>query len=234
MDNEFCEVDELGFPHFTAMDYLRFRYLPNDRRFVTGESYLWAFKAGYLVYNKGRILKYAKEYNIPVLLLAGVAVSEAGGKPDRLKGYGILQLRQLIDIKNRNNFLSNNTSIGTIAMQLRVAAETMGINPASLTRTQQFQLSNCLLNDDFNINIAARHLRDLIIFDYPDTDTASLTDEQLILAGSRYNRGKERIKSDFIESISAPPGCPTREYSEYGRRILEKKETIENIMRIAE
>ncbi|MCU5771821.1 hypothetical protein N5923_04035 [Erwiniaceae bacterium BAC15a-03b] len=234
MVNPFCKVDELGFPHFTAVDYIRFRFFPDNQRFLTGNNYLWAYKAGFLVYNRDRIMRYAREYNIPVLLLAGVAVAEAGGKPDRMKGYGILQIRQLIDLIKRNNSLSNRTSIGALAIQLRAAAETMGIDAAKLTHTQQFQLSACLLNNDFNIKVVAKHLHDLILHDYPDADTAKLTDEQIIVAGSRYNRGIQRTKSDFIDSIYAPVGSPLREYSEYGRRIVEKRETIENIMRLAQ
>ncbi len=178
-------------------------------------------------------MHYAREYNIPVLLLAGVAVAEAGGKPDRMKGYGVLQIRQLIDLINRNNSLSNSTSVGALAIQLRAAAETMGIDAVKLTSGQQLQLSVCLLNNDFNIKVVAKHLHDLILHDYPDADTAKLTDEQIIVAGSRYNRGIQRSKSDFIDSIHAPLGSPQRAYSEYGRRIIEKRETIENIMRLA-
>ena len=58
-----------------------------------------------------------------------------------------------------------------------------------------------------------------------------LTDEQIILAGSRYNRGTMRNKKDIIQSISEQPGFPDREYSEYGRRIIEKKDAILKIMR---
>lgn len=234
MRNEFCEVDELGFPHFTAIDYIRFRHLPNNRRFITGNNYIWAYKAGFIVSYKHKIRQYANEYKIPVLLLAGVAVSEVGGKPDRLKAYGILQLRQLIELFKDNNSLSNRTSVGSLAIQLRAAAETLGIDATKLTRKQQFQLSNCLLNNDFNIKVVAQHLRELILFDYPDADTRELTDEQIILAGSRYNRGTQRAKSDFLDSISAEPDSPAREYTEYGRRILEKRESIENIMRLPE
>ncbi|MCG3463393.1 hypothetical protein L7G72_16440 [Xenorhabdus bovienii] len=234
MKNPYCTVDELGFPRFDAFDYVRYRALPNNPVYVTGESYLWAYKAAYLQYNKDLIIKYAHEANIPVLLLAGVAVAEAGGTPDRFKAYGVLQVRQLIDNTiNGNNKKSNATSVGVLAIQLRAAAETLGIDPSTLTTKQQLQLSNCLLTDDFNIKIVAMHLRDLIIFDNQNIkDTRILTDEQLILAGSRYNRGIARDKNDIIKSISSPVGAKDRKYSSYGRKILEKKKSIYMILGI--
>ncbi|KAB0933612.1 hypothetical protein FZH87_21460, partial [Cronobacter sakazakii] len=88
----------------------------------------------------------------------------------------------------------------------------------------------CLLNNDFNIRVVAFHLRDLILYDNPGINTSILTDEQIILAGSRYNRGKQRNRGDIISSIHSPVCAPSREYSEYGRRILEKKETIMQIL----
>jgi len=60
-----------------------------------------------------------------------------------------------------------------------------------------------------------------------------LTDEQIIVAGSRYNRGVQRNKQDFLDSIHAEKGRPEREYSSYGRRILEKRKSIEEILRLA-
>ena len=108
----------------------------------------------------------------------------------------------------------------------------MGIQPDLLSSFEQFQLSQCLLNDRFNIRVVAFHLRDLIHYDYPEiSDTTNLTDEQIIVVGSRYNRGIERNKQDIIDSIAAPKGSHQREYSEYGRRILEKKIALMKIMK---
>lgn len=138
MANPYCTIDELGFPRFDGVDFLRYKALPNSPRYVTGESYLWAYKAAYLQYNTERIKKYAHEANIPVLLLAGVAVAEAGGTPDRFKAYGVLQIRQIFyDTFNGNNKKSNATSVGVLAIQLRAAAETLRIDPSTLTTIQQ-------------------------------------------------------------------------------------------------
>lgn len=151
--------------------------------------------------------------------------------PDRAKSIGVLQAKQVIDeIRGEKNKYSNKTSAGSIAIQPGVAAETLGIDPTTLDHFQQFRLSQCLLDNNFNIRVVAFHLRDLILYDNPGINTSILTDEQIILAGSRYNRGTERSASDIVNSIHDPIGSSTREYSEYGRRIIQKKKSLLKIM----
>ncbi|WP_345719084.1 hypothetical protein [Brenneria roseae] len=109
MKNQFCDVDDLGFPKFTGFDFIRY-HLPDSSKYVTGKSYLWAYKAAYLYYNRDKIIRYAHEEKVPVLLLAGVAIAEVGGVPERLKAYGVLQFRQMInDTINGTNKSSNAT-----------------------------------------------------------------------------------------------------------------------------
>lgn len=230
--NEFCNVDEFGFPHWNGFDFFRWYALPTNWRFMTGNAWLWIYKTAWLVHHRHMIIRYAWEARIPEVLLAGVAISEVGGTPERFKGTGVLQMRQVIEsLTKDNNELSNATSVGSIAIQLRAAAGTIGVNPDTLTHFQQYQLAQCLLDNSFNIRVVAFHLRDLILFDNPDGDTQHLSDEQIILAGSRYNRGTKRSKQDIINSMNAEKGSPIREYSEYGRRIIEKKETILKILK---
>lgn len=227
----FCTVDKHGFPHWDGIDFLRWKILPTNWGLITGDAYLWVYKSAWLVYHRDLVKQYAHEARIPDFLLAGVAVSEVGGTPERFKGVGVLQARMVIEeLIGSNNEYSNSTSVGSIATQLGVAAKTLGIDPASLDHFQQFQLSQCLLNNDFDIRVVAFHLRDLILFDNPGIDTENLTDEQVILAGSRYNRGIQRSSQDIIDSIYAPKGHVTREYSEYGRSIISKKQTLIKIL----
>ncbi|MEQ9843136.1 hypothetical protein [Pectobacterium brasiliense] len=233
MKNKFCSINSTStFPKWNGVDFALWKFLPNDENLVTGDPRLWAYKAAYLHYNRDKIKKYALRERIPILLLAGVAVAEVGGVPERTKSYGVLQVYQLLDLfKRSGNKKSNSTSVGSLAIQLRAAAETLGIDPETLTSTQQLQLANCLLDDDFNISIVARHLKDLIVYDNPNiTDTLNITDEQLILAASRYNRGIERKKEDFIKSINAEIGGPMRDYSSYGRVIIKRRDIINEIL----
>lgn len=223
----FCQVDQYGFPHWDGFDAFRWYFIPTNWKYMTGDAYLWIYKSAWFIYHKNIIKQCAKEAQIPVLLLAGVAVSEVGGMPERFKGFGVLQARQVIDeILRDKNKRSNTTSVGSVAIQLGVAAQTLGIDPQSLDHFQQFRLAQCLLDNSFNIRVVAFHLRDLILYDNPGINTAILTDEQIILAGSRYNRGIQRSAADIINSIHAPINSPTRKYSEYGRQIIQKKQTI--------
>ncbi len=223
----FCEIDQFGFPHWDGFDAFRWYILPTSWDYLTGDAYLWIYKSAWFIYHRDVIKQYAFEAQIPVLLLAGVAVSEVGGMPERFKGLGVLQGKQVIDeVLNEKNKYSNTTSVGSIAIQLGVAAQTLGIAPEKLDHFQQFRLAQCLLDNNFNIRVVAFHLRDLILYDNPGINTATLTDEQIILAGSRYNRGIKRSAEDIINSIHEPIGSPSREYSEYGRQIIKKKETI--------
>ncbi|EOC1312911.1 hypothetical protein ACTEV4_003571 [Cronobacter turicensis] len=227
----FCEVDEYGFPHWNGLDLFRWYAMPTNWHYMTGNAYLWLYKTSWLVYYRELIKKYAKEAEVPELLLAGVALAEVGGTPEVFKGIGVLQAKQVFDeITQEKNKYSNQTSVGSIAIQLGVAAETLGIDPNELDHFQQFRLAQCLLNNDFNIRVVAFHLRDLILYDNPGVNTSVLTDEQIVVAGSRYNRGRQRNRTDIVNSIHSPIGTPSREYSEYGRRILEKKETIMQIL----
>jgi hypothetical protein len=227
----FCRVDEYGFPHWNGLDLFRWYVLPTNWDYMTGDAYLWLYKTSWIIYYRSAIKQYAREAEIPPLLLAGVAVAEVGGTPDVTKGTGILIARQVLDeVLGRNHRSADKTSVGSIAIQIGVAAETLGIDPRTLDHSQQYRLAQCLLDNRFNIRVVAFHLRDLILYDNPGINTAILTDEQIILAGSRYNRGTQRNAGDIVNSIYESPEKPSREYSEYGRRIFEKRQAIMNIL----
>lgn len=229
----FCRVDKEGFPHWNGFDFLRWYVLPDNWNYGTGTAYLWLYKTAWLIHHRSLIVQFAREAEIPELLLAGVAVAEVGGTPERFKSNGVLQFRQLFEkiTRRADKKYSNATSVGSVAIQLRVAAQTIGVRPDTLTLLEQYPLSQCLLDNPFNIRVVAFHLRDLILHDNPEDDTSHLTDEQIILAASRYNRGIERDKADFINSLHAQVGTPARTYTEYGRRIIEKRESLMKIMR---
>ncbi|WP_339806173.1 hypothetical protein [Saezia sanguinis] len=205
--------------------------MKDDETNYTGEPYLLLYKDAYIKYYRQQILITAFEEKIPAILLAGVAWSEAGGKPDDFKAKGMVLYRQLLDKMGGTKENLNKLSNGIIAMQLRVAAETLGLDPQKLTSREQLQLKTCLESDDFNMRLAAKHLRYLILFDYPDADTLYASEEQIILAASRYNRGIERAKIDFINSIKAEPGTlPLRTYSEYGRALIGRSERVKKLL----
>ncbi|AVB31807.1 hypothetical protein ACQCNZ_08305 [Proteus mirabilis] len=202
-----------------------------------GSNYLTKYKDGYIIYHKDRIKEISAEYNIPPELLAGVARNEVGGMPDFVKPDVVLKIRWL-DYSG-NDWIDENltmterperTSIGLIAMQIRIVAETFGKDPRRLSDNEIHYISQCLMKDSFNLPMVAIHLRDLIEFDYPGIDTSNLNDIQLVIAGSRYNRGTTRKLDDFIKSYYAKKGDPIREWTSYGRRILENRDRIRKLL----
>lgn len=138
------------------------------------------------------------------------------------------------DWVDRNLTITNppeTTSVGIIAMQIRVVAETIGINPKELTPEKIDQILLCMQQDGYNIDIIAKHLKNLILFDYPNANTSNLTDEQFIIAESPYNRGKSRALKDFISSIKSSEGSPERVYTSYGRVMLKRSGRIDRLLR---
>lgn len=139
MRNAFCSTNTSSeFPKWNFWDAGLWYLLPdNDELILTGEPRSMAYKVAYLEFNKELLIHYAQLEDVPILLLAGVAFNEAGGTPEKIKAHGVLQSYQLIDfIKRDGNKKSNATSVGSLAIQLRAAAETLGLDPKTLTTTQ--------------------------------------------------------------------------------------------------
>ncbi|KHS71761.1 hypothetical protein RC77_01250 [Pectobacterium brasiliense] len=202
-----------------------------------GDDYLNKYKDSYIIFHKEKIKDIARQYKIPATLLALVARSEAGGMVDYLK-YPVLFYRQAAEYTynswtemDTSTSSPEKTSIGIIAMQIRVVAEIFGKSPSELKNAEATYISICLNKDNFNLTMVARHLYELINYDYPSADTLNLTDEQFILAGSRYNRGIERSHSDFIRSINAEKSLvDVRDWTSYGRRMLSHREKVTKLL----
>lgn len=106
----------------------------------------------------------------------------------------------------------------------------MGIDINRIDYEQQTKLCRCLESDWFNLKVVAKHLHELIRYDFPDADTENLSDEQIAIAGSRYNWGTEKRIDVFVESLEATPGTTTRKYTDYGRTILRHRERIRSLL----
>jgi hypothetical protein len=165
-------------------------------------------------------------------LLAGVAWEEAGGMPDFVKDP-LFRVR-FFDYSGPDwvhiGPPPGKTSFGAASIQLRVAARELGLKLSSMSYDRQFALARCLETDGFNLEIVAKHLHGLILYDYPKANTMKLSDEQFIVVGSRYNRGTQRKLNDFIKSIKAPKGAPDRECSSYGRTMLKRRAHVMTLL----
>lgn len=226
--NKFCDIRHAGFRKWDEIDAMYWKLTRNNPERKSGEYYLNAYKDAYVGYNKDKIIKYAYQAGILPELLGGVAWIETGGMPEEYK-FQIFEAKRTLGLKA---YPADKTSFGSVAMQIQVAARTLGFDPSTLTTRDQLELASCLMEDDFNLWIVAQHLRDMILYDYPDVATLYLTDEQYMLAGIRYNRGAERALSDFIRFIHMKPsrGSTEFDYISYGARLLQIRNHIRKLL----
>lgn len=103
--NRFCQRDKaLSFHKWDFYDVARWKFHKSNEHDVTGAYYLWAYKAAFLQYNRERIIRYARQEKVPLLLLAGTVVNEVGGKPDRgnilftLKDFFLMMSKMAITV----------------------------------------------------------------------------------------------------------------------------------------
>ena len=180
------------FIKWSTWDVVKWKLL-NDK--LGGKPHIQNFKDSWVIFNKANIQDAALANNISAELLAGVAWVEVGGDP-YIIDYIAYYIRAFdwcgpkwID----DNFtITNNpvkTSFGAVSMQLRVAAETLGINYKTMTSAQQKSLVNLLDSDKENLRIVSKHLFTLLKFDFPNKSTRILDNDQIKIAGARYNRG---------------------------------------------
>jgi len=106
------------------------------------------------------------------------------------------------------------TSFGAVSMQLRVAAKYLGVDPNNLSFNQQRGIIDFLSSDEKNLLIVGRHLCDLIACDFGQAKLCTLTDEQIRIVATRYNRGAHLS----LEKI--------KQNTHYGDRVLEKKHHV--------
>lgn len=221
---EICEKDDNNHAKWTTLNWTIWKIWP-EALGGGGQEYLWRYKDAWVIFNRKHIRQAAAKYSIPATLLAGVAWAEAGGAPDvmdsitfpvRAFDWSGPDWLDCLTITKRPTL----TSVGSISIQLEVAARELNLKTENMSFSDQSKLKLCLEQDAFNIEVVAKHLRGLILHDYPDADTLNLTKEQWIVVGSRYNRGTARPLKDFIESMQAPKGAASRIYTSYGRALF--------------
>jgi len=233
--NQFCSPkSSKSQVKWTAVDALWWKITSLFR----GNANLYTYKDSWVIFNRARIITAAKANKIPVELLAGVAWIEAGGMPDFIDSTAH-SVRSFDwsgpDFVDKHLTMTKNpilTSVGSVSIQLANVFSILGLDPKKVTASQQSDLVKCLETDVFNLNIVAQHLYKLIKFDYPKVNTVKLTNEQLIVAASRYNRGTQRKLSDYIASINAQVGAESRKYSEYGRSLMRRIERIKKLLQV--
>ncbi|BES83097.1 hypothetical protein PEC302107_01950 [Pectobacterium araliae] len=229
-NDRICNISTVRFRKWDEVDVLFWKLSKNDPDRRSGEFYSNAYKDAYIQYNKELIIQTANFVGIPPELLGGVAWIEVGGKPEEYKPI-------IMNWREQFSFVpgikpADHTSVGSVAMQIRVAARTLGLDPSALTTRDQLELSACLMEDEFNLRLVALHLRDVILYDYPEAASLHPTDIQYKMAGIRYNRGIERNKDDFVRYINANTqrGDPDWHYVSYGERLLQIRPHLHRLL----
>jgi len=177
-------------PRWGLFDILAWKVIPTQ--IGGGRPYIQKFKDAWIRYHKQRIKSSALAHRLPPELLAGVCWIEVGGDPHFID-HAALEFRSFdwsgpsfVDAHLTISNHPTKTSFGSVSMQLRTASQTLGIDVRELSTEQLRSLSRCLENDVFNIEIAARHLRQLINH---DKLAAPISMEAIRIVGARYNRG---------------------------------------------
>jgi len=165
------------------------------------------YKDAWVRGHRAAIKKAAKLYDLPPELLAGVAWIEAGGKPYSFK-IDVYEVRTAVRLDVSRDGVQifsltkqpGMTSMGPVAIQLRRAAETMGLDFNQLSEGDKTALVNCLQNADNDLAIVAKHLWQLKEIDFPGKREIGKSEMRII--GTRYNRGPDLTLERVLRDTS--------------------------------
>jgi len=188
-----------------------------------GKDYLFKRKAQFVKYYSAVIKHAAKINDIPVFLLAGVAFTEFGGKPDWLKKS--VRAGREFDwsgptIVDKNLTITNHpdkTSFGDMAIQLGRAGKELDYKSLNNNNNRD-AIQESLLDPVIGIYISAMHLKRLKNVDFENIPPDKLTQEQIQIIATRYNRVLELSKKKIEQNIS------------YGKSIYKHKKEINNAL----
>ncbi len=145
MGDAVCNVSN-GSPGWGVIDLFAWKLVP--ARWGGGRAYIQKFKDAWVRHNKQLIVNESKKYQLPPELLAGVCWIEVGGDPSFIDRVAF-EIRSFdwsgppwTDKQAITNH-PNKTSFGAVSIQIRAAAETLGLNPSELTSSQARGLAEC-------------------------------------------------------------------------------------------
>ncbi len=186
------------------------------------ETHLRHYKDGWVSDKKDSIRQVAEKYNLPPEMLAGISWTELGGDPDIFDNWAHLAY-QLPGTKP-----SNRVSAGDVSIQLRHVAEMEGLDPNNLTFGQERQLINRLQNEDYNLEMVARHLAKMRDNVFPEQREQPLTDDQIKRLGYMYNMGEHhpllQPEKDLTEADKSG-------ISNHGLDLMRKLERMRSLLK---
>ncbi len=187
-----------------------------------GKTYLYGYKDAWVRAHKELIVSLSKKYNMPPELLGGVAWIETGGKPYSSK-YDVFLIRyfdHMGDPWMRSWTITKDTeqtSVKPLGIQMRRAAEEMGVDFNSLSLADKNRLFFCVSNANNALAIAAKHLWDLKQIDFPNLN--NIGKDEIRVIGARYNRGPDLTLDE------------TKKDTSYGNAIVNHSDDIKNLLK---
>jgi hypothetical protein len=182
------------------------------------------YKDAWVRGHRDRIIELSEQYNLPPELLGGVAWIEAGGKPysSKIDVYEVRKFDHSGDPVLQRFTITKQpelTSMGPVAIQLRRAAEAIGIEFKDLSEHDKARLVACLQNADSDLAIVARHLWQLKQIDFPNQ--AALGPYEIRIVGARYNRGPDLTLQQILRDTSYGDFIVKKIYSRIQKLIAE-------------
>jgi hypothetical protein len=191
---------------WTTMDLIKWKTSKDDKT-------LFDFKNQWVKGYNNVIKAAAKEYDLPEYLVAGVAYIEVGGDPLWIDDVAY-NIRKNIPTGKKADL----TSFGNISMQIGTAAETLRYNPGKITEVQREAIISSLKDARQNIFMATKHLSDLRNIDFKGMGAKQLTEDQVKVIGTRFNRGGGLSLQSIMNNLS------------YGEFIMKRKSLFEELL----
>lgn len=209
---------EIGDADWNTLDFIRRIASPDGNEFRMEKRQKFISK-----YNEV-IEDAANEFDIPVFLMAGVVYNEYSGKPESTDDIAYL-VREIDwsgpDWVDENLTITKNpdlTSFGHVSMQVRRAAETLGLDSEKLSSKEKDEIIALLKDPVSNIYLAAKHLEDLKNIDYADIPSKDLTEADIKSIATRFNRGPDLTKEEIDGNLI------------YGETMYANKDFIMNAL----
>jgi hypothetical protein len=178
---------------------------------AVGSLNLYEFKTQW-IYGYRNIINYAVSlFDIPAILLAGVAHVEVGGKPYEFD-EGVYIARGILPdgAPGTLGIPAGQTSFGDLSVQLETAARVLGyvsvqeLNQSRLEKLINPQQTSLILESlrdpRQNILIAAAYLASIKDIYAPEKAATELTEEDMIVIASAYNLGEYKYDGENLRT----------------------------------
>lgn len=173
-------------------------------------STLAAYKDRWVRAHRKVIRAAAQDSGVPEWILGGIAWTEVAGDPAWTDSLG--------RIVSDPEYIS----FGPVQMELRRAEEELGYEVGHTSRIQQSILINTLLDPQHNVFLVSSHMNRLKNVDAPAKPWTELSEEDIRVAVTRYNRGPELTRDEILH---------TNKKTSYGDAVLNRRTRTEALLK---